>query len=469
VKRRAFIELLGASAVQFGAAGPAQARRAAEPQRGATAPAEVRLAGMSLAELRQELYDRLFQVLLPFWDKHGIDHENGGIICSLDFDGTRVNTEKMLWFQGRAIWVYSFLYNHFGKNPQYLEVARKTREFVLKYALQKDGWWAEELSQEGKVLRPFSGDTEGMYFIAEGLQEYAVASGDDPSREIAFALFKKLFRYFNSPDFRYRGADFQYLWNSQRAVRPQGLWFLNLCLATQMLARWNDAEIAEIADQSVDAIMNKHYRPDIGLNTEMLYSDFSRPDEEAVKSRLGHSIEALWMVMDEATRRQDDVLWKTCVERIHHHLDVGWDHIYGGLVQWINVDHPCYEWPVETPPGTHLELHFKGEYEYMKSLWALNEVLVATLEVFRRTGAAWAASYFDLAYQTINEKFSQKGRGYPAGYILFADRRITPQPHVGRQDNYHPLRQLMLNILTLDEMIRSGGGPRRQANDRIAP
>ena len=189
-------------------------------------PAEVQLAGMSLTELRESFHDQLFKQLLPFWAKHGIDDEYCGIICSLDYDDTRVNTEKTLWLQGRAIWVYSFLYNHFGKNPEYLDVARKIKEFVFTHALKEDGWWAEELPQEGKVLRPFSGDTEGMYFIVEGLQEFAMASGDDGSREYASALLKKLFRSFNSPDFRYGGADFQYLWNSKQAVRPQGLWFL---------------------------------------------------------------------------------------------------------------------------------------------------------------------------------------------------------------------------------------------------
>jgi hypothetical protein len=96
----------------------------------------------------------------------------------------------------------------------------------------------------------------------------------------------------------------------------------------------------------------------------------------------------------------------------------------------------------------------------MKPLWAQNEVLVATLNVFERTRAEWAARYFEMAFTVINEKFSQKNHGYPAGYILFADRRITPQPHVGRQDNYHPLRQLMLNILTLDRMMRPAGESR---------
>ena len=312
MKRRGFLGLTGAAAVRLGIASLGRAQSVSGPPRDATAPGELRLAGMSLAELRQGLYDQLFRVLLPFWDKHGIDHEYGGLMCSLDYDGTLLGTGKNLWFLGRAIWVYSFLYNHFGNNPQFLEVAKRTKEFVFKYARQKDGWWAEGLSREGKVLRPFSGDTEGMYHLAEGLDEYAAASGDDQSREAAFAILNKLFQDFDSPAFRYRGADFPYLWSNKRAIRPQGLWFLNLRIATQMLARGNNPQIAAIADRALDAIMNRHYNPDIGLNTEMLYYDFTRPKEEAQKSRFGHSVEALWMVMDEANRRHDEALWKTC-------------------------------------------------------------------------------------------------------------------------------------------------------------
>jgi N-acylglucosamine 2-epimerase len=84
---------------------------------GARQRTKVYLAGMSLSEWRQGFYDELFEVALPFWDIYGIDHENGGVMCALDYDGTRINTDKVLWFQGRAIWVYSFLYNHFGKDP----------------------------------------------------------------------------------------------------------------------------------------------------------------------------------------------------------------------------------------------------------------------------------------------------------------------------------------------------------------
>ena len=139
----------------------------------------LKLAGMSLPELRQRYQAELFEAYLPFWDRYGIDHKYGGFMCALDHDGTLVNDYKFHWFQGRGIWVYSFLYNHFEKNPQYLEIARKTKDFMLAHFPQNDGTWAELVSREGKMLKPFSGDLFGMYFAAEGLQEYAYASGED--------------------------------------------------------------------------------------------------------------------------------------------------------------------------------------------------------------------------------------------------------------------------------------------------
>jgi hypothetical protein len=122
------------------------------------------------------------------------------------------------------------------------------------------------------------------------------------------------------------------------------------------------------------------------------------------------------------------------------------------MCQWVNVDQGDYQWPPETPVGTDFAFRFVGEYNYMKTLWGMNEVLVACLRVYERTRAEWAANYFELAYRALTEKFSQKKRGLP-GYTLFTDRQFTFQPHVARQDNYHPVRQLMLNILNLDGWI----------------
>ncbi len=405
----------------------------------------MRLAGLTLPQLRQRFHADLFDRLLPFWDRAGVDHQYGGVLHSLDYDGTAVATNKVSWFQGRAMWVYSFLYNRFGRNPAHLEIARRAKEFLLAHAPQPDGWWGEEFTREGKVVRPFSGDLYGMYFAAEGLQEYAWAAKDDSAREAAFALMRKLHRRINEPDFLCMDT-------ATPGQRTQGLWVVNFNTARQMNARWPDAEMRALTDQAIDNVIRRHFNPDIGLNNEVLNRDFSRPADHASKCLLGHSIETLWMIAEEALARGDRKLWDTCAERIRRHLDVGWDHVFGGLAEWINVDHSSYEWPPYTPVGTKLVFRSTGEFFWVKPLWALNEILVATLNIVEQTGAEWAARYFELAFRLIDDKFSAVKHGQP-GFMLFADRRMNWIPHTARQDNYHPPRQLMLCLLTLDRML----------------
>ena len=451
MKRRKFLGVLGAASLgaglpRLGFAESAKGSPCITTQDGN------HLAGMTLRQLRDSLHNELFDVVLPFWDKHGVDHEYGGVMCSLDYDGTLVNTEKLLWFQGRALWVYSFLYNHFGQDPRHLEIARKTKDFVLKHGKQEDGWWAEKLSREGKILKQFEGDIDGPFFIAEGLQEYAVAAKDQQARETAIELFTKLCRYFNRPEYRYSGPDFPELKPDGPCVRPQGTWMMNLSVGTEILQHGKHPEVEAIVERALDAIIHRHYNPEIGLNIEMLNYDFTRPEGLERKVRLGHGIEIFWMAMDEADRRGDRALWDTCADRIHHALDVAWDNVYGGMAQWVNVDQGGYQWPPEKPVGTNFDFRFVGEYNYMKTLWGMNEVLVATLRVFERTKADWAAQYYAKAYQILTDRFRLKKRGLP-GYVLFTDRRFTFEPHAVRQDNYHPIRQLMLNIQTLDRML----------------
>jgi mannose/cellobiose epimerase-like protein (N-acyl-D-glucosamine 2-epimerase family) len=392
-----------------------------------------------VTELVRQFRSELFEVVLPFWEQHGIDHQYGGFLCSLDHAGAPLNDRKFHWFQGRGIWVYSYLYNHFGHDSRHLEVARRAMQFWLRHAPQADGWWAEVLSREGASLCPFQGDLYGMYFVVEGLAEYAAAAQDARALETALALFQKLWHAIHQPDF---------------GPRPQGLWMVNLLISTRLLTRWHPEGVAEIADASLDAILNRHYNPEIGLNTEVLNRDFSRPLEEANKCVIGHSIECLWMVMDEAHRRGDRKLWDLAAERVRHHLDVGWDHVYGGMAAAVNVDHPEYVWPVDRPVETGLEFHARGEYCYTKQFWAINEAEVATLQIYERTGAEWAARYFLLAQDTREQKFSLRPRGYPL-YLLFTDRRFSFQSRTFRQDNYHLPRQLMFNLQALERMARS--------------
>ena len=333
-----------------------------------------------------------------------------------------------------------------GRDGRHLEIARKAREFWLRHARQDDGWYAVNLSREGKILTPFNDDVYGMYFLAEGLQEYSAAAGDEEARDLAVSLVKKLFRHINRPEFQDKYPP--------PGARIQGNWMVNLQTCTQILQRGPDPQIERIADFCVDAILHKHYNPEIGLANEYLNHDFSRIESEKNKSLLGHCCQCLWMVMDEALRRQDQSMFELAAGQLRQHLDVGWDHVYGGLPEWINVDAGCYEWPPMKLPSNRPELRLQGEYFYYKSMWAQQEVLVSTLKVFEHTGAEWAARYFRLAQEVADNKFSLRRFGYPT-YSLGEDRHFSFKPgyHSPRQDNYHPLRRLMLNILALERIL----------------
>jgi N-acylglucosamine 2-epimerase len=418
----------------------------ASSRNGEPGPADARLAGMSLAELYHFYQRELFDTFLPFWDKHGIDHQLGGFLCHMDYDGTLADTEKFVWFQGRGIWVYSFLYNYFGQDSRHLGIARKTKDFLLAHAPLENGWWATSLSTTGQVLQASHPDVYALFFGAEGLQEYAYATGDESALKTALSLLRKIFRHAEMRDFQLDPG-------SPAGIRQQGVEMMGLRVATQILRRWNDPETSALAERCVEAIIHKYYNPDIGLNNEVLKFDFSRTQEGANQCLIGDSVEALWMVMGEADRRGDRKLWDTAADRVQRHLEVGWDWVFGGLSEWVNVDAGCYEWPPNHPTATDLEFRAKGEYLYLKSFWALNEGLVATLKVYDRRRDPWAAAFYGRIQRVIEEKYSQRQRGLP-GYMLFGDRRMTPQAHVRRQDNYHPPRQMMLNLLTLSRMLR---------------
>ncbi len=120
----------------------------------------------------------------------------------------------------------------------------------------------------------------------------------------------------------------------------------------------------------MDAIIKHHYNPEIGLNTEMLYFDFTRPKGEERKSRLGHGVEVLWMVMDEADRRGDAALWEICAEtdspssgcwlgpRVWRNESVG--ERRSGRIQVASRD----------SRRDGLRVRFVGEYNYMKTFGA---------------------------------------------------------------------------------------------------
>ena len=74
----------------------------------------------------------LTEDILPFWLDNAIDEEQGGIFTQLDEKGNVYGTEKSVWFQGRALYIFSFAYNCGIKDEKLLKAAKKIFEFLPK-------------------------------------------------------------------------------------------------------------------------------------------------------------------------------------------------------------------------------------------------------------------------------------------------------------------------------------------------
>ena len=67
----------------------------------------------------KDVYDKFKSELLdscvPFWLTHGMDAEYGGLLNCLGRKGEVYSEDKSVWMQGRAGWMFSYIYNHIEK------------------------------------------------------------------------------------------------------------------------------------------------------------------------------------------------------------------------------------------------------------------------------------------------------------------------------------------------------------------
>jgi N-acylglucosamine 2-epimerase len=400
-----------------------------------------KLAGLSLEQLRDLYRYYLFEDFLPFMDKYVIDHQYGGFMCNTDRDGTNLSGNKLAWFEGRGIWVYSFLYNNFARNEKHLEVARKSLQFILRLSPSgEDTLWAESFTRKGKPLTPPATAIYGDLFIAEGLAEYSRASGEWKHWDLAKRIILKCLRIYDRPDYEpnivasYGGPKpFPF-----PGARIQGVSMLLIRTISQMLEMRPDEELEKIIAHCIEVVLHAHYNPEFSLNNELLNHDFSRPGGELLQFvYTGHYIEMCWMLLYEAARTKNKSIFYTVAQRFRRHVEVAWDEVYGGIFRSLNnVDQNL--WSLD------------------KVLWAQEEALNGALFITEQTGSPWAQDMFGKVFTYVQDKYPLKRHGYPL-WISAGDRKVTFEPHATRVENYHHPRHLMLTLLTIERMIRRGG------------
>ena len=134
---------------------------------------------------------------LPFWFPRCVDAEHGGYITALDHDGSVLQTDKSVWFQGRFSWILSTMYNEVKKDQAWLDAAKSGVEFILKHCFDTDGRMFFAVTQDGRPLR------KRRYVFSEtfaiiALAAYGVAADSAEHKRRAVELFKQTLQHLRS-------------------------------------------------------------------------------------------------------------------------------------------------------------------------------------------------------------------------------------------------------------------------------
>ncbi|MHB9027320.1 MAG: AGE family epimerase/isomerase [Candidatus Latescibacterota bacterium] len=403
-----------------------------------------RIAGMSLEELRNAYRDRLFKQYLPFWEKGAYDRENGGFMCYVHDDGRVENFQKDIWYQGRGIWTYAFIYNHIDKNPKWLEMARKTRDFTVKNMHRGDGTWHQAVSRTGKPEESIGqgnpNDIYGAMFTAGGLIQLYKATGNEEDLKLARQSILKAAELYENPN--YTGVRIP--GENKTGLRSQGHSFMMVWVLPQLLEFHQDSRLDELAREHLDHILNHYWNSDYGISNETMYHDYTRIPSHAATTSPGHTVETQWMAMTEALREKNRTAFNTLKDRTRRMIELSWDYIFDGM-----GDSRYYVF--DTPE------HPAGPVFDMKTMWAQVEITIATMMTLEYTGEVWAKEWYERSREWTWRVMSTDCGVFRQAVDRYGVNKVRPGIPATRRDNFHEPRYYLMNILALERMIRNKG------------
>jgi len=267
------------------------------------------LAGRSLPELRDYFRQGVDDEVIAYWDRCGVDREYGGFLRADKNTGAYPSTDKDLYSQGRILWIYSYLYNHFGRNRSHLDAARQGKEALVKHAILPDGHWGTLYSRDWKMKQGFFDIYADIYMVL-GLAEYSKASGDESARELAVRTSYLVTETILAPHYQGQGHGPAY----EPGIKRLGTWVHFLFPLTYLLQYTRDEGLEAVARMCVRNILQYHWEREGGFAYECLdnqyrpySSDYLSRFDENFSYRLEfvsgwHNIQAAYKVMLEALR-----------------------------------------------------------------------------------------------------------------------------------------------------------------------
>jgi N-acylglucosamine 2-epimerase len=362
----------------------------------------------------------LLEIVIPFWLRHGLDEEFGGMLTSLDRDGALLDGDKSVWFQGRAGWMFATLYNEVAPNAIWLAAAQSCVDFSLKHCHSETGKMYFSVTRSGQPLR-MRRYVYSESFAAISYAATAKAAGKDA---LAAAAWKAWDTYL---DYSFTPGKMQPKSEATRPCKGLGPLMIGLNTAHELQKNLGDAVIrgkncAQWIEDFITEIERDFYKPELGALMEVVSPDGSLVEgAEGRTLNPGHAMECAWFLMQagavELGLKILDCMW-----------DRGWDRKHGGLLYFT-------------------DLHNKPVQEYwhdMKFWWPHCEAMIASLMALKLTGNTRYAAMHQQVAEWSHLHFADEEFGEWYGYV-HRDGRLS-QPAKGNlfKGPFHLPRMLLM-------------------------
>ena len=353
-----------------------------------------------LQETRQWFREEL-ERCVNFWLKNGMDPVHGGVYTCLDRTGKIYSTDKSVWMQGRCGWMFAYLCANYGVREEWLAASKSCLDFMEAHCINREAGdrMYFTVTEDGQPLR------QRRYYYSEAFYasanaEYYGVTGDKECLERARRAYNLYWDLAHGAEDPVGMGP-----KSTRKGRSFGLpmIILNVIGILLRVDPEHKEEYEQRAQQCVDEIFKYHVKPEMKCLLETVDVDGS-PRLNFTDGRTinpGHDIEGVWFILEHAKRTGQTELIPQAAQIFDWAIEAGWDKEYGGLLYFVDA--------LGLPPEA---------YEHdMKLWWPHNEILIASLMLYRDTGNE---TYLDWFYTTLDycqKHFSDPEYGEWYGYL----------------------------------------------------
>ena len=396
-----------------------------------------------LRSLRDFYKSQLLDECLPFWTAHGPDREFGGFLTCVDREGALYDTDKSVWFQGRALWTFSRMCIAYGERPEWREAADLSRRFMLEHCFDTDGRMFFKVTRDGRPLQ------KRRYMFSEsfavvGSAEYSRAFQCPDALDDARRVYAMMLDLYDHPEKTVPKID-------PRTRQTKGLAVPMILLATTQTLREASpaserARYDRLAEGFATTVLRDFYKPEEHALHEVVGPNGERLDSQQGRSvNPGHSIETAWFLIHEAETQGREDWKKAALQILDDSLALGWDTESGGLLSFIDL---------EGRPPEPLEWD-------MKMWWPHTEAMYATLLAYLLTGDAKYEAWFDKVHDYFFTHFPDEKCGGYFGYLHRDGSVSTTLKGSMWKGPFHIPRALHLIEARLTARLEAAGGTGR--------